>query len=101
MLEITVEKEIGEFLKKCREKAKMSQEQLANKLHCERSYISKVESGQHTFPLPFVKKWCEATETMDDLSAFVNTKEIWREYVALKNYYIQTRAAGQFVEMMA
>lgn len=93
--------EIGEFLWKCREKAKMSQEQLAKEFPCDRSIISKAENGHHTYPMTFVKQWCELTGSENDLIAFLHGKEIWRKYEVYENYYIQTRAAGQFVEMMA
>jgi transcriptional regulator with XRE-family HTH domain len=93
--------EIGEFLKKCREKSKMSQDQLAKQFPCDRSIISKAENGHHTYPMPFVKRWCELTDSEDDLIAFLHGEEKWRKYEAYENYYIQSKASIQFVEMMA
>ncbi|MDB5055002.1 MAG: hypothetical protein JWM44_3052 [Bacilli bacterium] len=53
---------LHQLLKRCREEANISQEELAVKLFVDRSYISKVENGRvPTLSYDFVKRWGTAT----------------------------------------
>lgn len=53
--------ELGLVLKKCRVRAKMTQEQLAEKLHLARSSVSKVENGKQSLEAKLMINWIQAT----------------------------------------
>ncbi|MGG3884303.1 helix-turn-helix domain-containing protein [Brevibacillus panacihumi] len=57
--------EYGAILKACRVRSKMTQEQLAKKLHIARSCVSKLESGKKLLDVPTLVKWAEATSSRE------------------------------------
>ena len=57
---------IHEILRTCRERAGLTQQELARKLHVERSTIAKVETGVIKSPsYALVKEWASATNSTD------------------------------------
>ncbi|GED71220.1 hypothetical protein BRE01_49220 [Brevibacillus reuszeri] len=57
--------EFGAILKACRVRSKMTQDQLAEKLHIARSCVSKLESGKKLLDVPTLVKWAEATSSRE------------------------------------
>ena len=57
---------VGEMLRECRERAGMTQQQLAAMLHIDRSTVAKVETGIIKEPsYTLVRQWCAATQGLD------------------------------------
>lgn len=57
--------EYGAILKACRVRSKLTQAQLAEKLHIARSCVSKLESGKKLLDVPTLVKWAEATSSRE------------------------------------
>jgi len=57
--------EYGAILKACRVRSKLTQSQLAEKLHIARSCVSKLESGKKLLDVPTLVKWAEATSSRE------------------------------------
>lgn len=52
--------ELGDYLKKMREAAEITQEDLARSIGCKtKQYVSNVERGKCNPALKYVRKWCE------------------------------------------
>ncbi|MCR8982620.1 helix-turn-helix domain-containing protein [Brevibacillus laterosporus] len=60
----------GAILHACRERAGLSQEQLAEKINRSRSCISKLETDKKTLDFQTVLAWVEATGTKEVAVAF-------------------------------
>lgn len=52
----------GELLKTCRICSRMTQQEIADELNYERSYISKIENGEVPMQLEIFTKWVELTQ---------------------------------------
>ncbi|BBI32453.1 helix-turn-helix domain-containing protein [Cohnella abietis] len=61
----------GSILQACRERMGWSQEELAHKLHCSQSDISKIEHDRKGLDLDTVIAWTEATAAKEVLVAFI------------------------------
>lgn len=72
--------ELGILLKEARIKAGMSQIRLAQLLHCDRSYISKIEVGEKEPRFTFVKMWLDATNCNEQFVSALCSKD-WEELV--------------------
>ena len=60
------EQSVREMLRACRERAGLTQQELAAKLHIDRSTVAKIETGIIKDPgFTLVKQWCDATNSMD------------------------------------
>ncbi|TCZ76152.1 XRE family transcriptional regulator [Paenibacillus albiflavus] len=60
----------GAILLACRQRAGLSQEQLAEKMHRSRSCISKLENDQKTLDANTLLMWAEVTGAKDVAVAF-------------------------------
>lgn len=57
---------IGELLKMGRERSGMTQEELARRLHIDRTVVTKIETGTMKQPsYVLVKEWAQVTNSMD------------------------------------
>lgn len=63
--------EIGTLMQACRERAELSQEQLADRLHRTQSFVSKVEKGRQTPDFPTVVSWAEETKSQEMIVAYL------------------------------
>ncbi|KON86585.1 XRE family transcriptional regulator [Sporosarcina globispora] len=61
----------GAVLKACRERAGLTQEEIAEKLHRSRSCISKIESDRKTLDVSTLIRWADATSAKDVACAIV------------------------------
>lgn len=61
---------IGAIMQACRERAGLSQEELAEKLHRSRSCISKLENDKKTFDFQTVLAWVQTTGSQEVFVAF-------------------------------
>ncbi|CAI6072713.1 hypothetical protein COHCIP112018_02357 [Cohnella sp. JJ-181] len=77
----TMSQRVGEMLKASRERAGMTQQQLAMKLHVERSTIAKVETGAIKEPAyTLVREWCAATNGIDLMNLdFTGANDGWKK----------------------
>lgn len=55
----------GDLLRKCRLRAGLTQDQLAEKLHRSRSSISKIENDKVRVDVPTFLNWMEHTRSLD------------------------------------
>ncbi|MWC26658.1 helix-turn-helix domain-containing protein [Paenibacillus sp. MMS18-CY102] len=55
----------------CRERANLSQEELAAKLNTSRSSISKIENDRVSFDVQMLLKWAEVTSAKEVVVAFL------------------------------
>ncbi|WP_164821349.1 helix-turn-helix domain-containing protein [Paenibacillus koleovorans] len=61
----------GAIMQACRERAGLSQEQLADKLHRTQACISKYENDHKIPDVPTLVKWAEATGAREVVVAFI------------------------------
>ena len=61
----------GSILQACRERAGLSQEQLALKLNRSRSCISKLEHDLKSLDVPTLVSWAKETGTQEVIVAFI------------------------------
>lgn len=61
----------GAILKACRERAGMSQEEIAELIHRSRSCISKFENDQKTLDVHTLIQWVNVTSAKDVMVAFL------------------------------
>lgn len=61
----------GAILQACRERAGLSQEELAEKLHRSQSCISKFEKDKKTLDVHTLMQWVDATAAKEVMVAFV------------------------------
>ncbi|MGN7403503.1 helix-turn-helix domain-containing protein [Cytobacillus praedii] len=61
----------GAILKNCRERAGLTQEQLAEMLHRSRSCISKIEADKKTLDAATLIRWGDATSAKEVVCAIV------------------------------
>jgi len=64
--------ELGLVLRKCRLRAKMTQEQLAEKLHLARSSISKLENGKQVLEAQTMITWIQTTGATEIFVALIS-----------------------------
>lgn len=62
---------IGSLLRACRERAGLTQMQLAQKLHIEQSCISRIEKGKQSVDAYILQKWVTITQTQEVAVAFL------------------------------
>lgn len=84
---------VGVILKACRERAGMTQEQLARKLHLDRSVIAKVETGIIKSPsYVLVKEWAAATEGLEMVNMdLTGGRDGWKKLTAMETVLKQVR----------
>lgn len=61
----------GAILQACRERAGLSQEEIAEKLHRSRSCISKFENDKKTLDAQTLIEWAKATQANEVVVAFL------------------------------
>lgn len=74
--------EIGQLLRETRFKAGLTQGSLAQKLHCDRTYISKVELGEKVAKIDFVLNWARVTGCYQFFLAHLSNNEEWNAAMA-------------------
>lgn len=68
--------ELGLVLKKCRLRAKMTQEELAEKAFLARSAISKIENNRQVIDAPLLITWIQMTGAVDIFIQIINGTDI-------------------------
>lgn len=61
----------GAIMQACRERAGLTQEQMADKLHRTQACISKYENDHKVPDMPTMLRWVEATGAKDVMVAFL------------------------------
>lgn len=61
----------GSILRACRERAGLTQEELAHKLHTDQANISRYESGKQEPSISFFQAWVENTQSPEVMAAFI------------------------------
>ena len=79
---MTKEEALGLLLRKCREKAGMTQEQIARKLHWSQSCVSNAEKGKRLPDIFKIMDWARVTQAQEALALFVAGADV--------SYIIQT-----------
>jgi transcriptional regulator with XRE-family HTH domain len=93
---------LPELLKQCRETAGLSQEELAERLLVDRSYISKVEHGKyHNLTYDFVKLWGLATNCSELISMDIVGvgNEGWKKLMTYRLFESQIRSGLEMLEI--
>lgn len=62
---------IGTLMQACRERAGLSQEQMAVRLHRTQSYVSKVEKGRQEPDFETVVNWTKETDAEEVVVAYL------------------------------
>ncbi|AZN43384.1 helix-turn-helix domain-containing protein [Paenibacillus albus] len=92
-------KPIGEMLKACRERANLSQRELAELLHVDRSVVAKVEAGivkQPSYAL--VKEWARLTEAQEIVGMDISGgRDGWTKLRKLEAMFGQVKSAMEMV----
>lgn len=93
--------QINELLRLCRERAGMTQQQLADKLYVDRSTIAKVETGVIQHPsYTIVKAWAKATNSEDIVGLDISGKEGWRKLRTMEIVFGQIKSAMESVTFL-
>jgi transcriptional regulator with XRE-family HTH domain len=58
------DRDLGNVLRKCRERAGLTQEQLARQIYVDRTVIAKVETGALNPSYVLVKDWARVTDSV-------------------------------------
>jgi transcriptional regulator with XRE-family HTH domain len=93
---------LHQLLKRCREEANISQEELADKMFVDRSYISKVENGRvPTLSYDFVKRWGIATNRSELIGIDVvgDSSEVWKRNAVYKMAFMQIKSGIDMLEI--
>jgi len=64
---------IGQQIKKAREKARLTQEELSEILECSPQYVSLLENGRYGISIKMLRKLCESLDVSSDSILFPNT----------------------------
>lgn len=92
---------IGETLKLCRNRAELTQQELANLLRVERSTIAKIESGAIKYPsYELVKEWAKATNSEEIILLDFSGKKGVEKYNAFENTLKQIKKILEPVSFM-
>ncbi|KKC45849.1 hypothetical protein VE23_25370 [Paenibacillus sp. D9] len=85
---------IGEILKACRERAGMTQEELAKRLFVDRSIIARVETGATKSPsYTLVKQWAAATEGLEMVNMdLTGGRDGWKKLTAMETAMKQMKS---------
>lgn len=67
-MKVMESKEIAEFLKECRLKKGLSQEQMAQRLYIDQAIVSKIENGKIQPAYSLVKQWAVVTDSKELLA---------------------------------
>ncbi|QHT63891.1 helix-turn-helix domain-containing protein [Paenibacillus lycopersici] len=90
------------MLKACRERAGLSQRELSEKLHVDRSVVAKVEAGivkQPSYAL--VKEWARITNGQEIVGLDISGgKDGWTKLRALEQVVGQMKSALDVVQFM-
>ena len=62
---------VGALLRACRERAGLTQTQLANRLHIEQACVSRVENDRKTLDMLTFQKWVNVTQAQEVVVAFL------------------------------
>jgi transcriptional regulator with XRE-family HTH domain len=94
--------DVAEMLKASRERAGMTQQELASKLGLDRSTIAKVESGAIQYPTyKLVRDWCAATNGLDLMSIdFTGNADGWKKLRKLETFVAQLKAGMDAVNFL-
>lgn len=90
---------LGEMLKTCREMSGLTQKELAKQLGVERSYISKVETGEWIPNGEVIKKWGEVTECSDIVAMYFGGADSWKALMQYKLAFMQVKSGLEMLEM--
>ncbi|MFC3797933.1 multiprotein-bridging factor 1 family protein [Cohnella sp. GCM10012308] len=90
------------MLKASRERAGMTQQQLAMKLNVERSTIAKVETGAIKEPAyTLVREWCAATNGIDLMNLdFTGSNDGWKKLRQLETAMRNMKSTFETVHLM-
>lgn len=93
---------VGEMLKASRERAGMTQQQLAVKLNVDRSTVAKVETGAIRQPAyELVREWCAETNGLDLMSIdFTGNADGWKKLRKLETLFAQMKAVTDTVNFL-
>lgn len=93
-------KNVGELLKTCRNRAGKTQEEMAKHLYVDRSTVSRWENDEIPAPYAVVRQWCAFTQGIDlmtmDLSGGV---EAWKKLQKLEQFMRSMQEAMATVSM--
>lgn len=81
------DRNVAELLKLCRERAKLSQEQLAKKLLIDQAIVSKVENGKIQPSYTIVKSWAQETDGMELLGMDFAGNTGWKKLRTLEERF--------------
>lgn len=89
---------IGKVLKVCRERAGLTQWALANKIHVDRTTVTKVETGDLKNPsYTLVKEWANATNGHDLIGLHFSGMDGWKK---LKTYQEKIEKIRELVSFL-
>jgi len=77
--ERVMDSNVAELLKMARERAKLSQQELAKRLFIDQAIVSKVESGKLVPSYVIVKEWSKVTNAADMLGMDFVGMEGWKK----------------------
>lgn len=79
---------IGALLQACRERAGLSQEEIADRLHTTQSTISRIERNRQSADLPTIVEWVDTTKSREVAVAYI----FGMEGIEIINHILKTEA---------
>jgi len=93
--------EIAELLRTCRERAKLSQQDLAVRLYIDQAIVSKVENGKLTPSYTLVRQWARATKSEDLIAMHMaGHADVTKKYQQLETAWKQAKSIFEAVSLM-
>ncbi|MBI3323557.1 MAG: helix-turn-helix transcriptional regulator [Candidatus Omnitrophica bacterium] len=93
-------REILKQMRSCRERANLSQKELAIRIRCSQQFVSGVESGREKLTLGYLRKFAEATNSRLDIllqpagAMTSQNKKTEEEYAGLKRWIESERSTA-------
>lgn len=78
--------EFGKVLKACRERARLSQEELAKLLMVDQAIVSKAETGKMAPSYALVKLWARETKSEDIIGMDLGGTDGWKKLKQLEEF---------------
>jgi transcriptional regulator with XRE-family HTH domain len=85
------DKQLGMILRMCRQEAGLSQEQLSQYLLCDRSHISRIESGQDIPDAIELITWAKVTDSQKFIAIYLIGEDNWQKAIEELKTFEQIR----------
>lgn len=91
---------IADVLKECRQRAGLSQEQLAYRLCIDQAIVSKIENDKIPPAYELVKRWAKVTESVDLVEMDLGGGKAWKKMRQLEEAAKSVRSIMESISLL-